>query len=73
MLAGCLYTEFHGKCTFTEWVHDLSPGKPMSGLIVEGSPDSVMTFRRNFTRGEARISFAAYGGRIETGFLENGD
>ena len=73
MLAGCLYTEFHGKCTFTEWSHDLSPGKPVSDLVVEGNPDSVMTFSRNFTRGKARISFAAYGGRIETGFLENGD
>ncbi len=71
MLAGCLYTELHDGVVFSGWQIDLQPGTPRSGLMIEGSPDSVMTYRRAFSRGEARISFASFGGRTETRFIEN--
>jgi hypothetical protein len=70
LLTGCMYTELYGNASFTGWELELDPGLPVSELIVEGRPDSVMTYRRFFSNGEARISFASYGGRISTQFIE---
>lgn len=71
LLAGCMYAELYDRCVFAGWSLELSPGMPLSQLIVEGSPDSMMTYRRIFSSGEARISFADYGGRTETVFIED--
>ncbi len=71
LLAGCLYTELYDNASFKGWELELDPGSPGSGLTVEGRADSVMTYRRAFSKGEARISFANYGGRISTQFVED--
>jgi len=71
LLTGCLYTELYGNAAFSGWELELDPGTPLSDLVVEGRADSVLTYRRAFSRGEARISFANYGGRISTQFIED--
>lgn len=71
LLAGCLYSEIYDTAIFTGWRIDTGPGLAESDLIIEGDTDTVMTFRRYFAGGEARISFKDYGGRLETLFIEN--
>ncbi|UCF06357.1 MAG: hypothetical protein JSV33_04820 [bacterium] len=70
MLAGCFYTELHGTCLFTGWTIDIEAGFPIGPAIIEGSVDSVLTVRRQFTGGEVRMSFDPSGERRETLFTE---
>ena len=68
LLAGCLYTELHGSCIFTGWTLDVNAGAPAGELSLDGSPDSLLTAFRLYSRGEARISFGSNGGRREVTF-----
>jgi hypothetical protein len=68
MLAGCLYTELHGKNLFTGWTLDIRGGDPTGDTVQEGTIDSLLTFRRQFEYGEARASFLSYGARSEVVF-----
>ncbi len=70
LLAECLYTEIYDRPVFSGWRLDVTPGSIRSDLITEGSEDSILTYSRLYSRGEARISFADYGGRIETDFIQ---
>lgn len=71
MLAGCLYTELHGKNLFTGWTLDIRGGEPLGETAREGKVDSILTFRRNFKYGEARASFYSSGRRSEVVFESN--
>jgi hypothetical protein len=71
MLAGCFYTELVNDYTFRGWSIDIDAGQALSGLTVEGKPDSILTYRRSFSEGEAVISFNPGGGRREWTFIEN--
>lgn len=68
MLAGCMYTELHGKNLFTGWTLNVWGGNPLGGVIREGHADSLLTFRREFRYGEARMSFLPSGRRSEVVF-----
>lgn len=68
LLAGCLYTELHGSCTFTGWTLNVEAGNPAGEISVEGNVDSLLTASRLFSFGEARISFNPNGGRSEVIF-----
>jgi hypothetical protein len=71
LLSGCFYADLRDWSVFDGWSIDLHPGVPVSDLIIEGKPDSFMTFRREFTRGEARMTFMNNGGRIYWQFDES--
>ncbi len=71
MLAGCLYTELHGKNLFTGWTLDVRGGDPLGETVREGKADSILTFRRSFKYGEARASFYSWGRRREVVFESN--
>ncbi|MDZ7861123.1 MAG: hypothetical protein U5O15_10775 [Candidatus Krumholzibacteriota bacterium] len=71
LLADCFYTELVNDFTFQGWSIDIDAGQALSGLTVEGNPDSIMTYRRSFGLGEASISFNPTGGRREWTFIEN--
>jgi hypothetical protein len=73
LLAGCLYTEIYDKPIFSGWRLDVEPGSIRSDLITEGREDSIMTYSRLYSRGEAKISFADYGGRIDTDFIQQSE
>jgi len=68
MMAGCLYTELHGENLFTGWTLNVWGGDPRGGIIREGHADSLLTFRREFRYGEARMSFLPSGRRSEVVF-----
>ena len=68
LIAGCLYTELHGSCTFTGWTLSVNAGDPAGEISIEGNIDSLLTFSRPFRHGEARISFNPNGGRNEVIF-----
>jgi hypothetical protein len=70
MLAGCFYTELHGRLLFTGWTIDIEAGFPIGSAIIEGNVDSVLTVRRRFTGGEVRMSFDPSGERREILFTE---
>jgi hypothetical protein len=72
LLAGCFHAELHGAYLFDGWSDGIDAGRPLSDVEIEGSPDSVMTIRRSFRGGEARIRFGSHGGRTEAVFVENG-
>lgn len=71
MLADCFYTKLTNDYTFRGWSIDIDAGQALSGLTVEGKPDSIMTYRRPFSEGETVISFNPGGGRREWTFIEN--
>lgn len=71
LLADCFYAELVNDYTFRGWSIDIDAGQVMSGLIVEGKADSILTYRRSFSQGEARISFNPSGGRREWTFIKN--
>jgi hypothetical protein len=71
LLAGCFYTELVDNFTFRGWTIDIEAGAPISSLTMEGKADSILTYRRSFTGGEALISFGSNGGRREWTFIEN--
>ncbi len=71
LLAGCLYTEVYGKYLFSGWRYQVNPGQPLSGLHIEGKADSIISYSRKYSGGTARLSFADYGGRIDTEFIES--
>lgn len=71
MLTGCFYTELINDFTFRGWSIDIDAGQALSGLTVEGKADSILTYRRSFSDGEALISFNPNGGRREWTFIEN--
>lgn len=70
LLTGCFYADLQNGAIFEGWTVDLHPGVPASDLVIEGRPDSMMTFRREFTRGEVRMTFMRNGGRIYWQFDE---
>ncbi len=71
LLTDCFYTELIDDFTFRGWSIDIDAGQALSGLMVEGKADSILTYRRSFSEGEAMISFNPYGGRREWTFIEN--
>lgn len=71
LLAGCFYTELTDDFTFRGWTIDIEAGAVISGLTTEGKTDSILTYRRSFSNGEALISFNPTGGRREWTFVEN--
>jgi hypothetical protein len=71
ILTGCFYTELVDDYTFRGWSIDIDAGQPLSQLIVEGKADSILTYRRSFSNGEAMISFNPTGGRRVWTFIEN--
>ncbi len=71
LLAGCFYTELIGDFTFRGWTIDIDAGTALSGLTIEGKADSILTYKRSFSEGEALISFSPHGGRREWTFIEN--
>ncbi len=71
LLAGCFYTELTDDFTFRGWAIDIEAGSALSGLTKEGKSDSISTYRRSFSNGEALISFNPTGGRREWTFIEN--
>jgi hypothetical protein len=71
LLADCFYTELVGDYRFRGWSIDIDAGQMTSELTVEGKADSILTYRRFFGQGEARISFNPNGGRREWTFIEN--
>ncbi len=68
LLAGCLYTELYGTYAFAGWTLDVAPGDPLGETAIEGSMDSILTVRRPFRFGEARISFVPTERRDEAVF-----
>lgn len=70
LLAGCFYTELTDNYTFRGWTIDIDAGQALSDLMVEGRADSILTYRRSFSGGEALISFNPSGGRREWTFIE---
>jgi hypothetical protein len=68
LLAGCFHTELQETFLFRGWSIEVEAGLPLSGLTVEGKPDSILTYRRSFTGGEASISFGPNGGRRDWTF-----
>jgi hypothetical protein len=68
MMAGCMYAELHGKNLFTGWTLDIRGGSPTGEVIREGRADSLLTVRRRFLYGEARMKFAPTGARREVVF-----
>jgi len=71
LLAGCFYTELQDNFIFRGWTIDIDAGTALSQLTVEGKADSILTYRRTFSGGEALISFNPSGGRREWTFIEN--
>ena len=71
LLADCVYTDLAGAFNFTGWSIEINAGQALSGLTVEGRADSILTYRRSFSGGEALISFNPNGGRREWTFIEN--
>lgn len=71
MIAGCFYAELHGTSAFTGWTLDINAGKPRSEYTMEGDVDGVLTVRRAFSHGEARISFITIGARWIVTFDED--
>ena len=63
LLGGCLYTEQQGSTKFVGWTVDIDTGAPKSATSIEGSMDSTLTAKREFERGEVRISFLPTGVR----------
>ena len=72
LLADCIYTELYGTCTFAGWTLDVRTGSPAGARTAEGDPDSLLTYRRPFRFGEARISFLPSGRRSEVTFDTEG-
>ena len=68
LIAGCCFTEHYEGATFTGWQFEVDCGAPLGPAVSEGRPDSILTWRRVFERGEARISFDAAGHRREVVF-----
>lgn len=68
MLADCFYTEMHTPYVFTGWTIDIRAGVPQQSTILEGRVDSILTVKRAFGLGEARISFLPSGQRSEVTF-----
>lgn len=68
MIAGCCYTEHYEGAIFTGWQLDVDCGAPLGPAVSEGRADSILTWRRSFERGEARISFTPDGRRREVVF-----
>jgi|GEM_PF-3459756 len=71
MLADCFYTEMHSPYLFTGWTIDIRAGAPQQSTILEGRIDSMLTVKRAFDLGEARISFFPSGQRNEVTFEES--
>jgi hypothetical protein len=71
LLTGCFYTELIDDFTFRGWSIEVDAGRALSALTVEGTSDSIMTYRRLFDGGEALVSFNPGGGRREWTFIEN--
>lgn len=70
LLSGCFYAELKGNGLFPGWSVELYPGVPRGDLVIEGHPDSIMTYRREFSRGQVIISFWSFGGRLVWRFEE---
>ncbi|MBN1885406.1 MAG: hypothetical protein JW876_07785 [Candidatus Krumholzibacteriota bacterium] len=68
LIAGCCYTEHYEGSVFTGWQLAVDCGLPLGPAAREGRPDSILTWRRLFERGEARISFDHSGRRSEVVF-----
>jgi hypothetical protein len=69
LIANCMYADLQGQNIFNGWTIDLEPGQPLGPAIIEGNTDSMLTVRREFDRGEVRISFFPSGRREEYRFL----
>jgi hypothetical protein len=63
LLGGCLYTEQQGSDKFLGWTLDIDTGAPRGATSIEGGMDSTLTVKREFERGEVRISFFPTGMR----------
>jgi len=68
LIADCMYADLHGQNLFNGWTLDLKPGWPLGPAIIEGSTDSVLTVKREFTRGEVRLRFYPTGHSEESVF-----
>ena len=71
MLTGCFHAELDGDFAFSGWSLGVDAGRALSELEIEGSPDSIVTYRRRFEGGEAIVSFNPGGGRRAWTFIEN--
>jgi hypothetical protein len=71
LLTDCFYADLPGDYRFGGWSVEIEAGRALSGLAVEGRTDSIMSYRRTFTGGEAVVSFNPNGGRRDWTFIEN--